>query len=470
MKQKPLPILENILITGLAAEGKALAHVDGKALFVPYAVPGDVVNVQLLKKRKGFSEGRIAQLLVPSKDRVAAFCPHYGTCGGCSRQTLPYPMQLHYKQQQVFDQLTRLGKLALPPLQPIIGAEQTTHYRNKLEFTFSNNRWITPAETAGGKLVDERRALGFHIPKRFDKVLDIDRCYLQAELSNTIRTAVKAYAIQHNLPFFDLRAQQGLLRSLVIRNTVTGEWMVIVVFACDDPPVREALLAFLQQRFPEITSLLYVINEKRNDTITDLPVHTFAGRDYMEEEMEDLHFRIGAKSFYQTNSQQAYRLYGVVREMAQLSGNENVYDLYTGTGTIALFVARQARQVTGVEYVPEAVEDARRNAGRNNIRNVSFHAGDMKDLLRAEFVQAHGAPDVVILDPPRAGIHPGVAETLLQILPQRLIYVSCNPATQARDLALLAAHYAIEQVQPVDMFPHTHHVENVVKATRRIKN
>lgn len=463
MKRKPLPILENILITGLAAEGKSLAHVGGKTLFVPHAVPGDLVNVQLLKKRKGFLEGRIAQLLVPSENRVAAFCPHYETCGGCSRQTLPYPMQLHYKQQQVFDQLTRIGKLALPPLQPIIGAEQTTHYRNKLEFTFSNNRWLAAAETAGGKPVDERRALGFHIPGRFDKVLDIDRCYLQAELSNTIRTAVKAYAIQNNLPFFDLRTQQGLLRNLIIRNTVKGEWMVIVVFACADQPACEALLAFLQQRFPQITSLLYAINGKRNDTITDLPVHTFAGSNYMEEQMEDLHFRIGAKSFYQTNSSQACRLYGVVREMAQLTGNENVYDLYTGAGTIALFVARQARQVTGVEYVPEAVEDARWNAGRNNIRNVSFHAGDMKDILCAGFIQAHGAPDVVILDPPRAGVHPGVAEALLQILPQRLIYVSCNPATQARDLALLAAHYAIEQVQPVDMFPHTHHVENVVK-------
>ena len=466
MKQKPLPILENISITGLAAAGKSLARVDGKALFVTHAVPGDVANIQLTKKRKGFLEGRIAQLLVPSKDRIAALCPHYEICGGCSRQTLPYPMQLHCKQQQVFDQLTRIGKLALPPLQPVIGAEQTTHYRNKLEFTFSNNRWIIPAETAGGKPVDERRALGFHIPGRFDKVLDIDRCCLQAELSNTIRRAVKAYAIRHNLSFFDLRAQQGLLRHLVIRNTLTGEWMVIVVFGCDDRPAREALLAFLQQHFPEITSLLYVINEKRNDTITDLPVHTFAGRDYMEEQMEDLHFRIGAKSFYQTNSQQAYRLYGVVREMVQLTGNENVYDLYTGAGTIALFVARQARQVTGVEYVPEAVEDARWNAGRNNIRNVSFHAGDMKDILCMEFIQAHGAPDVVILDPPRAGIHPDVAEILLQILPQRLIYVSCNPATQARDLALLATHYAIEQVQPVDMFPHTHHVENVVKAIR----
>jgi 23S rRNA (uracil1939-C5)-methyltransferase len=462
MKRKPLPILENILITGLAAEGKSLARVDGKALFVPHAVPGDVVNVQLLKKRKGFLEGRITQLVAPSKDRIPAFCTHYETCGGCSRQTLPYPMQLAYKQQQVYDQLTRIGKLELPPLQPIIGAEQTTHYRNKLEFTFSNNRWLTATEAAGGQPISERRALGFHIPGLFDKVLDIDRCYLQAELSNAIRTAVKRYAMQNNWSFFDLRTQQGLLRNLIIRNTTTDEWMVIVVFAYDDKAAREDLLAFLQQRFPQITSLLYIINGKRNDTITDLPVHIFAGRDYLEEQMEDLRFRIGAKSFYQTNSQQAVRLYGVVRRMAQLSGNENVYDLYTGAGTIALFVARQARQVTGIEYVPEAVEDARRNALHNDIRNVSFHAGDMKDILCAEFIRTHGAPDVVILDPPRAGIHPDVAETLLHILPQRLIYVSCNPATQARDLALLATHYAIEQVQPVDMFPHTHHVENVV--------
>jgi 23S rRNA (uracil1939-C5)-methyltransferase len=467
LKRKPLPILENILITGLAAEGKSLAHVEGKALFVPHAVPGDVLNVQLLKKRKGFLEGRIVQLLSPSADRVAAFCAHYGTCGGCNRQTLPYPMQLQYKQQQVFDQLTRIGRLKLPPLLPIIGAEQTTHYRNKLEFTFSGNRWLSAAEAAGGMPVTERRALGFHIPGLFDKVFDVDRCYLQAELSNTIRTAVKRYAIQNDLPFFDLRTQQGLLRNLIIRNTTAGEWMVIVVFARNDRPACEALLAFLQQRFPQVTSLLYVINGKRNDTISDLPVHTFAGRDYMEEQMEGLYFRIGAKSFYQTNSAQACRLYGVVREMAQLSGNENVYDLYTGTGTIALFAARQARQVTGVEYLPEAVEDARRNAERNNIRNVSFHAGDMKDTLCAEFIQAHGAPDVVILDPPRAGIHPGVADTLRQILPPRLIYVSCNPATQARDLALLSTHYAVECVQPVDMFPHTHHVENVIKAVKR---
>ncbi|MDR1405897.1 MAG: 23S rRNA (uracil(1939)-C(5))-methyltransferase RlmD [Prevotellaceae bacterium] len=463
MKRKPLPILDNILITGLAAEGKSLAHVDGKALFVPHAVPGDVVNVQLIKKRKGFLEGRITQIVAPSDDRVAAFCPHYETCGGCSRQTLPYPMQLQYKQQQVFDQLTRIGKLELPPLQPVIGAEQTLHYRNKLEFTFSSNRWLTAAEAAGGEPVNERRALGFHIPGRFDKVLDIDRCCLQPEPSNAIRSEIKAHAIKNNLPFFDLRIQQGFLRNLIIRNTTTGEWMVIVVFACDDPPAREALLTRLRQCFPQITSLLYVINGKRNDTITDLPVHTFAGRDYIEEQMEGLHFKISPKSFCQTNPQQACRLYGVVRDMAQLSGRQNVYDLYTGTGTIALFVARQARQVTGVEYVPEAVEDARQNALRNNIRNASFHAGDMKDILSAEFIRTHGVPDVVILDPPRAGIHPGVAETLRQMASPRLIYVSCNPATQARDLALLAGRYAVECVQPVDMFPHTHHIENVVK-------
>jgi 23S rRNA (uracil1939-C5)-methyltransferase len=467
MKRKPLPLLENVRITGLVAEGKSLAHVDGKALFVPHAVPGDVVNVQLVRKRKGFLEGRMTQLIAPSKDRVAAFCPHYGTCGGCSRQTLPYPMQLQYKQQQVVDQLTRIGKLALPPLQPIIGAEQTIYYRNKLEFTFSNNRWLTAAEAAGGKPVTERRALGFHIPGLFDKVLDIERCYLQDELSNDIRCAIKAFAMENNWPFFDLRSQQGLLRNLIIRNTAAGEWMVIVVFAYDDQPARHALLSSLSQRFPQITSLLYVINDKRNDTITDLPVQCFAGRDYIEEQMEDLHFKIGPKSFYQTNSQQACRLYGVVREMAQLTGCENIYDLYTGAGTIALFVARQAQQVTGIEYVPEAVADAHRNALRNNIRNVSFHAGDMKDVLCPEFMQAHGAPDIVILDPPRAGIHPDVAQTLLQIAAPRLIYVSCNPATQARDLAVLSSAYAIARVQPVDMFPHTHHVENVVLAERK---
>ncbi len=466
MKRKPYPILENIVITGLAAEGKSIAKVDNKVLFVPHAVPGDVANIQITNKRKGFLEGRIAKLITPSNDRIAAFCKHYATCGGCSRQTLPYPLQLQYKQQQVFDQLARIGKLALPEPNPIIGADKTTCYRNKLEFTFSNNRWLTAEEAASGKAIEERRALGFHIPGLFDKVLDIETCYLQAALSNDIRLAIKEFAIKNNLSFFDLRKQEGLLRNVIVRNTTAGEYMVIVVFSYDDGEARQLLLTHLQQQFPAITSLLYVINGKRNDTITDLPVHTFYGNNYIEEQMEGLHFKIGPKSFYQTNSEQAYRLYSAVRDMAKLTGRENVYDLYTGTGTIALFVAKQARQVTGIEYVPEAVADAKENARRNNISNAAFYAGDMKDLLNEQFMQTHGRPDVVIVDPPRAGIHPAVAQTLLTMAAPRLIYVSCNPATQARDLALLSGSYTIKQVQPVDMFPHTHHVENIVLAER----
>jgi 23S rRNA (uracil1939-C5)-methyltransferase len=466
MKRKPLPLLEHVEITGLAAEGKSIARVENKVLFVPHTIPGDVVDVQITKKRKGFLEGRMRRLIVPSKDRIAAFCPHYETCGGCSRQTLPYPLQLQYKQQQVFDQLSRIGKLTLPPLQPIIGSEQTMHYRNKLEFTFSNSRWLTSEEAATGQAIAERRALGFHIPGLFDKVLDITTCYLQAAPSNDIRLATKRLAMEQNLSFFDLRRQEGFLRNMFVRNTSTGEWMVIVVFAYDDKTARERLLTQLHRQFPEITSLQYVINGKRNDTITDLPVHTFAGREYIEEQMEDLRFKIGPKSFYQTNAQQAHRLYTIVRDMAQLTGSENVYDLYTGTGTIALFLAKQAARVTGIEYVPEAIEDAKENARRNAIGNASFFAGDMKDLLNDAFIAAHGRPEVVILDPPRAGVHPEVAQMLLKMAAPRLVYVSCNPATQARDLSLLAAEYEITRVQPVDMFPHTHHVENVVLAER----
>ena len=467
MRRKPHPHLENITVTGFAAEGKAIARVENKVLFIPHAVPGDVVNVQITNKRKGFLEGRITQLITPSPDRIPPFCKHYATCGGCSSQALPYSLQLQHKQQQVFDQLTRIGKLELPTIETIIGSEKTTHYRNKLEFTFSCNRWLTTEEASSGQPIEERRALGFHIPGLFDKILDIETCYLQDDLSNAIRLAVKQFAIENNFTFFDLRKQEGFLRNLIIRNTSTNEWMVIVAFAYEDENLRIQLLNHLQKSFPQITSLLYVINGKGNDTITDLPVHTFFGQNYIEEKMENLRFKIGAKSFYQTNSEQAYRLYSVVRNFAQLTGTENVYDLYTGTGTIALFLAQQAKKVTGIEYVAEAIDDAKENTLRNNISNATFFTGDMKDLLNDEFMAAHGKPDVVILDPPRAGIHPDVAQTLLRMAASRIVYVSCNPATQARDLALLAADYDIKRVQPVDMFPHTHHVENVVLAERK---
>ncbi len=467
MARHPKPLLENVLITGVAAEGKAVARVDGKVLFVPQAVPGDIVNVQVTNKRSSFMEGFVTKLVKPSDNRIAPFCEHFGICGGCKWQHLPYSLQLHYKQQQVQEQLSRIGNLVLPEIMPIIGSEQTTHYRNKLEFTFSCSRWMTKEEIGRADTITDRDALGFHIPGLFDKVLDIRTCYLQAEPSNAIRLAVKAFAIKHRLPFFDLRQQTGLLRNLIIRSSSTGEVMVIVVFAYDDEPARTLLMTHIQQAFPQITSLMYVINGKRNDTISDLPVHLFAGRDYIEERMEDLRFKIGPKSFYQTNSAQAYRLYSVAREFAQLTGNETVYDLYTGTGTIANFVAHQAKKVVGVEYVPEAIADAKDNAARNQLANTAFFAGDMKDIFTEAFVTTHGAPDVVILDPPRAGIHPDIAKVLLRVAAPRIVYVSCNPATQARDLALLSGMYAIRKIQPVDMFPHTHHVENVVLAEKQ---
>ncbi|MDR1680396.1 MAG: 23S rRNA (uracil(1939)-C(5))-methyltransferase RlmD [Prevotellaceae bacterium] len=463
-------LIENVLITALAAEGKAFARVDGKALFVPHAVPGDIVHVQITRQQRAYMEGRIATLVQPSPDRVPACCAHYGVCGGCCRQTVAYPLQLACKQQQIIDQLTRIGKLELPPVQPIIGSEKTTGYRNKLEFTFSSNRWLTAEEIRHGGDALDRRALGFHIPGLFDKVLDIDACHLQADLSNTIRREVKRWAVEHLLPFYDLRSHSGWLRNLIIRSASTGEWMVVVVFAYDDAAPREALLRHLEKTFPQITALLYVINSKCNDTITDLPVHRFAGRDCIEEEMDGLRFRIGAKSFYQTNSEQARRLYGVIRDMAQLDGSGHVFDLYSGAGTIALFLARQAGRVTGIEYVADAVEDAQYNARLNGIPNATFLAGDMKDLLDDTLIERYGRPDVVVLDPPRAGIHPDVGRALLRIAARRLIYVSCNPASQARDLAALAPRYAITRLQPVDMFPHTQHVENVALCELRVEN
>ncbi|MDR1023150.1 MAG: 23S rRNA (uracil(1939)-C(5))-methyltransferase RlmD [Prevotellaceae bacterium] len=461
MKQKKLPLLEQVTITGIAAEGKAMARVDGMVLFVPFAVPGDVVDVQVSKRRSSFMEGYVTRLVSPSPQRVTPFCEHYGVCGGCKWQPLPYAEQLKCKQQQVEEQMSRIGNFRDVKVADIAGAEKTTFYRNKLEFTFSHKRWVTREELEAGAPITDPEALGFHIPLKFDKVLDVKKCHLQADPSNAIRLFVKKTAMEQGLEFFDLRAQTGLLRNLTVRTSSTGEVMVIVVFYKNSQEQISMLMQRLQRAFPQITSLLYVVNDKRNDTIGDREVVCFAGRDYIFEEMEGLRFKIGAKSFYQTNSEQAHKLYCTARSFARLSGSEVVYDLYTGTGTIANFVARNAKRVVGVEYVKEAIDDARANALLNNIGNAVFYAGDMKDVLNADFFAQNGRPDVVILDPPRAGVHPDVAKAILQAQPQRIVYVSCNPATQARDMALLSARYAITNIQPVDMFPHTHHVENV---------
>jgi len=451
----------------VAAEGKAIAKIDGMAVFVPLAVPGDVVDIQLTRKKNSFAEGRIVRFHSYSAVRSEPFCRHFGVCGGCKWQMLPYDAQLRYKQQQVTDNLTRIGKVALPAISPILGAPQTTFYRNKMEYTFSNRRWLTEEEVTSDREFAQMDALGFHIPGMFDKVLDIEKCWLQDDLANQIRNAVRSFCLEHGYTFFDLRNQHGLMRTLLIRNSSIGEWMVIVVFYEDDTEKRAPLMDFIAATFPQITSLLYIINRKANDTITDQEVLVWKGRDYIVEEMEGLQFRIGPKSFYQTNSEQAYHLYLVARRFAQLTGGELVYDLYTGTGTIANFVARNAKKVIGIEYVEEAIADARVNAEINGIGNTLFFAGDMKDVLTAAFIAEHGHPDVIITDPPRAGMHDDVVAAILLAAPERIVYVSCNPATQARDLNLLDSHYAVTRVQPVDMFPHTHHVENVVLLEKR---
>ena len=466
-KKQPLPLIENVEITGVAAEGKAVCRVDEKVIFVPFAAPGDVVDLQITRKKRSYSEARIAAMHQPSPLRVEPFCPHFGVCGGCKWQHLPYEYQLQFKQQQVEDNLVRIGKISLPDILPIKGSVRQRAYRNKLEYTFSNRSWLTTEQMNDDTVYTDRNALGFHIPGMFDKVLDIKYCGLQDDISNRIRLDVRAYAIEKGLEFFDLRAQSGLMRNLIVRTTTTGEVMLIVVFYENRADVITDLLQHIVDTFPEITSLLYIINHKANDTITDQEVICFKGRDYILEEMEGLRFKIGPKSFYQTNSEQAYELYKVVRSFAQLTGNELVYDLYTGTGTIANFVSRQARQVVGIEYVPEAIEDAKSNAAYNGITNTLFYAGDMKDLLTADFIERHGKPDVIITDPPRAGMHEDVVKAIKYAAPKRIVYVSCNPATQARDLSLLDAMYRVVAVQPVDMFPHTHHVENVVCLEKR---
>lgn len=466
-KKKQLPIIEGVEITDIAAEGKAIAKIDDMVVFIPYVVPGDVMDLQLTRKKNKYAEGRPIRFISYSPNRTEAFCEHFGTCGGCKWQILPYSEQLKYKQKQVVDNLTRIGKIELPETSPILGSEKTEFYRNKLEFTFSNKKWLTLEQINSGESFENMNALGFHIPGMFDKVLDINKCWLQDDISNHIRNFIRQYCNENDYTFFNLRNQGGLMRNIIIRTSSTGELMLIVIFYENDRAKRENLLDAIAEEFPQITSLLYIINEKANDTITDQIVLNWKGKDYIYEEMEGLKFKIGPKSFYQTNSEQAYNLYKIAREFAQLTGEELVYDLYTGTGTIANFVARQAKKVIGIEYVEDAIEDAKFNSQNNGIGNTLFYAGDMKDILTLDFINEHGRPDVIITDPPRAGMHDDVIKSILFAEPIRIVYVSCNPATQARDLALLDEKYKVSKVQPVDMFPHTHHVENVVLLERR---
>ena len=470
-KKKELPLLEQVTITDVAAEGKALARVNDMVVFVPYVVPGDVVDLQVKRKKHSYAEAVAVKFHEYSPLRSEPFCKHFGVCGGCKWQCLKYEEQLRYKQKQVTDNLTRIGKVELPEISPILGSEQTREYRNKLEFTFSNKRWLTQEEVEQDVKYDQMNAVGFHIPGAFDKVLAIDECHLMDDICNRIRNGVRDYAYEHDYTFFDLRSQEGMLRNMMIRlaedeaERNIKELMVVMQFKIVNPDeelLMKQLLQYMADTWPEITSLMYVINNKCNDTIGDLPVYAFKGQDHIIEEMEGLKFKVGPKSFYQTNSRQAYNLYKVAREFAGLTGDELVYDLYTGTGTIANFVSRQARQVIGIEYVPEAIEDAKVNSAINGIGNTLFFAGDMKDILNQEFINEYGRPDVIITDPPRAGMHNDVIDTILFAEPKRIVYVSCNPATQARDLSLLDVKYRVTRVQPVDMFPHTHHVENVV--------
>ncbi|MEG1615422.1 MAG: 23S rRNA (uracil(1939)-C(5))-methyltransferase RlmD [Bacteroidales bacterium] len=461
-KKKELPVVEQIEILDVAAEGKAITRWKDKVIFVPFTAPGDVVDLQIFRQKKSFAEGRVLAFHTYSPLRTEPFCEHFTVCGGCKWQHLPYEEQLKFKQQQVLDNLTRIGKVELPEITPIMGSEKTRFYRNKLEFTFSNKRWLTHEDMREGKTYQDMNALGFHIPGAFDKVLDVKKCWLQDDISNQIRLEIRDYATKHALTFFDLRNQEGFLRNMIVRTSTTGEIMLIVVFYHEDVEAREALLKHIAEKFPQITSLLYVINSKCNDTITDQTIEVFKGKDHMYEQMEGLKFKIGPKSFYQTNSEQAYVLYSVTRDFAGLTGNELVYDLYTGTGTIANFVASKAAKVVGIEYVPEAIEDAKVNSEVNEIKNTLFYAGDMKDILTLDFIKEHGRPDVIITDPPRAGMHEDVVNAILFAAPKRIVYVSCNPATQARDLQLLDVKYKVTKIQPVDMFPHTHHVENVV--------
>jgi 23S rRNA (uracil1939-C5)-methyltransferase len=462
-----LPLYENVTITDIGAEGKAIGRVNDMVVFTTHVVPGDVVDLQVTKKKKNYQEARVVKIHQESADRVQAFCDYFGVCGGCKWQYLPYEKQLFYKQKQVVDQLKRLGKIELPEISAIIGSAKNTFYRNKLEFSFSNKRWLSKEEIRSGEKLEDRNALGFHIPGLFDKIVDVEKCWLQPDPSNDIRNFVRDYAQEQGLEFFDIRTQQGFLRNMIVRTSSTGETMLIIGFFHEAVEKREGLLNAIAGRFPELTSLMYLINSKGNDTITDQEIVLFKGKGHIYEEMEGLRFKIGPKSFYQTNSEQAHELYRVARDFAALTGKETVYDLYTGTGTIANFVASKAKKVIGIEYVPEAIEDAKINSEINRIGNTSFFAGDMKAVLNEAFVVEHGQPDVIITDPPRAGMHEEVVAMIMQVAPDKVVYVSCNPASQARDLAMMDEKYKVAAIQPVDMFPHTHHVENVVLLIKR---
>lgn len=466
-KRKELPLLTNVEICDVAAEGQSFAKVDDFVIFIPFGAPGDIADIKIDRKKRNYAEGHIDKLIQPSAIRVEPQCSHFTTCGGCRWQHLPYEFQIKAKQRMVTDALTRIAKVELPEISPIKGSEKIWAYRNKMEYTFSNKKWLTFDQLKSGIEFPDRDALGFHIPGAFDKVLDIEQCHLQDAIGDEIRLFIKGYAKEKGYTFYDLRAQQGLMRTLMIRTASTGEIMVVISFGEDDDEKIKNVMTSVAERFPQITSLQYVVNLKANDTIADQEIRLFRGREYIEEKMEGLIFRVGAKSFYQTNSRQAYELYKVAREFADLKGDELVYDLYTGTGTIANFVAKHARKVIGIEYVEDAIKDAKINSAANNIDNTQFYAGDMKDVLTDEFIERHGRPQVMIVDPPRAGMHGDVVDVILRARPQRIVYVSCNPATQARDLALLDKEYKVIAVQPVDMFPHTQHVENVVRLQLR---
>ncbi|WP_340202748.1 23S rRNA (uracil(1939)-C(5))-methyltransferase RlmD [Ascidiimonas sp. W6] len=467
-RKKRKVVLEQLEVIDAGAKGKSVAKTDaGQVVFISNAVPGDIVDVQTHKKRKSYYEGKAINFHKYSSKRTIPECEHFGTCGGCKWQHMAYEHQLYYKQKEVANNLVRLGKIEIPEIEPILGSKKQYFYRNKMEFSFSDNRWITADELNSGLEITDRNALGFHIPGMWDKILDIKKCYLQGDPSNAIRIEVKEFATKHKLPFFNVRAQSGLLRTLMIRTSSTGEIMVLFQFFKKEEEAIEMLLTHIKKVFPEITSLQYVINEKANDTIYDQEVICFDGRDHIFEEMEGLKFKINAKSFYQTNSEQAYELYKVTRDFANLTGKELVYDLYTGTGTIAQFVAAKAKKVIGIEAVPEAIEDAKKNASVNTINNVAFYAGDMKHIFNEDFIQLHGRADVIITDPPRDGMHKDVVQQILNVAPKRIVYVSCNSATQARDLALMDQDYQVIRVQPVDMFPQTYHVENVVLLEKR---
>ena len=466
-KRQTLPLIEGLEITSLAAEGKSIGRHEGAVVFVPMTVPGDVVDVQIRAKHRRFMEGKVVRFVRRSERRVEPVCEHFGVCGGCKWQNLPYDEQLRYKTEQVRDQLTRIGKVELPEIAPCLGSAKQLFYRNKLEFTFADRRWLTYEEIATGGEIEPAPALGFHVPNMFDKVLDINKCWLQADTSNEIRDEIKRFCIEHDYSFHNVREHRGLMRGIIIRTASTGDVMLSVIFNENDQPRIHALLDFVHERFPQITSLIYFVNEKWNDSLTDQTPVCYWGNDHIFEEMEGLRFKVGPKSFYQTNSAQAYELYKVARSFADLQPTDTLYDLYTGTGTIANFCARKCRKVVGIEYVPEAIADAKVNSAINGIDNTAFYAGDMKKVLDSAFIACNGRPDVIILDPPRAGVDEPVIDVILAAAPERIVYVSCNPATQARDLALMNEQYRVVAVQPVDMFPHTHHVENVVKLVRR---